>query len=103
MREGSQGMIIDTPKGIQAYRYIATLRGLEMEIRMVKEHGIPPTACPTRGMALRSAKGILSEHDLYTRGRSITRKEARKRLIKLMFGLHLCNEDGGAASGQATS
>lgn len=51
-------LVSNTPEGIQAYRLIAALHGLRMEIAM-GERGWPPTACPTRGRSLGVAKGVL--------------------------------------------
>jgi hypothetical protein len=63
----SEAIVIDTPQGIQNYRYLATLHGLRMEVEFGRKYGTPPTALPTRGMAFRSAKRILGEHGVTPR------------------------------------
>lgn len=84
----NDGFIIDTPEGIQAYRYLGTLYGLRMEVSMRENHGLPPYACPTRGMALRSARRILAAHDIIN-GKAMP---TRKHCLKLME--ELCKEKG---------
>lgn len=78
-------LILDTPEKIETYRLLATLHGLRMERRIQLEHGFPPTACPTRGRALGSARHILVQY------KKLSAQEARhlqrKRAIALMEAL----------------
>lgn len=57
-------LVIDTPSGIEAYKLIGTLHGLRMEINMQEKFRFPPTACPTRGMALAQAKRIQQQYSV---------------------------------------
>lgn len=74
--------VIDTPEGIERYRIQATYRGLQMEILMQEKYGLPPTACPTQGQALASARRLVHEYGL--EGKTYTRKQALKTLWPLV-------------------
>ena len=58
-------IVIDTPAGIEAYRRLATLHGLRLEVRGIMG--------PTRGMAYASAKRLLAAEGKLPAGR-LTRK-----------------------------
>lgn len=57
-------LVFDTPEKIEGYRLIATYHGLKMELNVQLHHGFPPTACPTRGRALRTAQSIIRKYEL---------------------------------------
>jgi len=83
--QASQGLIMDTPEAIELYRLMATYHGVKMERTMQLERGFPPTACPTRGRALASARRILVQY------KKLSVQEARglqrKRAVELMAAL----------------
>lgn len=84
-------LVMDTPDGIKFYRYVATLHGLRMEIDAVAR-GWPPTACPTRGRALDSARYILRDHNRLGRW-NIQRKTALAKLEALFEDLGITKEE----------
>lgn len=76
--------LLGTPKQIEAYRLIATLRGVELEIKLWNAYG--SVHGPTRGMALASAKRILGQ---YGRPPVRTRKQAQVAMHELLLELGL--------------
>lgn len=73
----SAALIIDTPNGIEAYRLLATLHGLRIEIYTHQTFGTVRNTPMTRGMALRSAQRIQLQYRGSADKRWRTRKQAQ--------------------------
>ena len=84
------GIILDRPEQIEAYRILATYHGLRMEIG-TQGRGWPPTACPTRGRALGSARRILGTYGVA--GPTRTRKQCLASMEGLVKALGLHSEN----------
>lgn len=103
----NKSFVLDTPSQLEAYRILATLRGLELEIKMTA-NGWPPTACPTRGMALHSAQRILLQYKGSgggpgRRGTWRTRKQARAAMQQLCEELGLVPKESNETQGHLDS
>jgi hypothetical protein len=79
--------VLDTPQQIESFRLLATLRGLELEIKLWNAYG--SVQGPTRGMALASAKRILRQ---YERPAVRTRKQAQVAMVELLMELGLISD-----------
>lgn len=80
--------VLDTPDQIEAYRLLATLKGLELEIRW------GAGLSTTRGLALASARRILTQYNVpgtaWGASRNANPPRTRKQALKGMQWL--CKE-----------
>lgn len=77
--------VLDTPEQIEAYRLLATHKGLELEIKW------GPRGGPTRGMALASARRVLAQYEFP--GPTKTRRQCHAGMHQLCLALNLIRED----------
>lgn len=86
-------LVLDTPDQIEAFRLIAIVRGLELEIKLTS-HGWPAVGGPTRGRALRAARRTLQQYEVPGLPTVAPEKWPRTRKQALAAMQDLCKSQG---------